>query len=465
MAVHFLKQNTAERRELILNGSISSTILMLSLPALLLGLVQAVIPIVDGLYINNIAGTIAASAIYYSAPFVGIFGALAQGLSLAGMAIIGLANGKGDFKSARHISTQLTVAAFVSGLVLIPLMVLASFPVAAHVNGDISGAVFQYMSLSALVLPFSFMGAVYNAIKNANGRPEDTFIRIVILLFLKIAFNTLFIWILGWGLVGAVLSSLLASILISIWMYVELFIKESCDRLIIAHYRPDRHILRELVRVGFPAMLSSLILNLGFFLINNEVQKYGAVVLNGAGIASNVSNLCFLLPSSYGSAVTTLVSMNIGANREKRARAACLAGCVISFITSAVLIAGVVPLTPQLTLLFTRQPDVLAVANNAMRIYIYGIVGFGICKVLQGAFVGLGRTKVTVVISILRIWLLRYLFILIADAWLGYSAVFWGNLFSNYMTGAITVVMILRVKWVSVLSLRQPVSDHAAAAD
>lgn len=459
MALRFLRQSSAQRRELILKGHLPSTIMVLSFPVLLMGLVQAVIPIVDGLFINNIVGTVAASAVFYSAPLVNLFNALAQGLSVAGMAIIGHAVGKGDIRDARQVAIQMSVVAFLAGLAMIPVMIGVAFPVSAQVNPDIAQAVFQYMALSALVLPFSFVGAVYNAIKNGNGRPEDTFIRIIILLALKVAFNALFIWLLDWGLVGAVMSTLVSSILISVWMYFEMFQKPGPDRLSLAGFRFDRPILRELVQIGFPSMLSSVILSMGFFLINIEIQKYGAVILNGAGIASNISNLCFLIPSSFGSAITTLVSMNVGASQPQRARTACLLGCIISSVTALLLTAVIVPTRSYLTLLFTRQEDVLAIANDALSIYIYAVVGFGISMVLQGAFIGLGRTRVTILISILRVWLLRYLFILITEPFLGYEAVFWGSLFSNYMTAVITVIMILRVKWVSVIPQRTTVAD------
>jgi Na+-driven multidrug efflux pump len=48
----------------------------------------------------------------------------------------------------------------------------------------------------------------------------------------------------------------------------------------------QRETISELVRIGAPSMLSNLILYAGFYLINNEVQKYGADVLNGQGIAT-----------------------------------------------------------------------------------------------------------------------------------------------------------------------------------
>lgn len=168
-------------------------------------------------------------------------------------------------------------------------------------------------------------------------------------------------------------------------------------------FKFDTRVISELIHIGLPSILSSLMLNLGFFLINNEVEKYGAIVLNGQGIANNISSVCFILPSSFGSSVTTMVSMNIGAGQPKKARASCFSGCGISAITAVILIAIIVSLYSRITVLFTKEKEVLAIANHALHIYTYSVVGFGICMVQLGAFIGLGRTRITLVASILRV--------------------------------------------------------------
>lgn len=454
MQSNFLKQSTQQRRDLILNGSVSATILFLSVPTLMMGLIQSAIPVIDGLFLNNLVGTQAASAVTYCTPIVNMISALAQGVSVAGMAIIGQSNGNGDFKHSRKIATQIIVFTFLLGFLLAPLLIALAFPISAHVNEEISHDVFVYLALSACVTPFSFMESIYNSIKNANGKPEDTFVRMVIMLILKIIFSALFIVVFRWGLVGSVMASLASNFIITGWMYYELFLKETGERFVLSGFRFDWNIINTLLSIGFPAMLSSLMLNLGFFLINNEVEKYGAVVLNGQGIANNITSICFILPSSFGSAVTTMVSMNVGAKQPEKAKKACLAGCVISAITAALLIALVVPLSSKLTVLFTRDASVLAVANQALHIYTYSVIGFGICMVQQGAFIGLGKTRITLFISLLRVWLLRYIFILATEHFLSFYSVFWGNLFSNYMAAIITTILILRVKWVSDINYR-----------
>jgi putative MATE family efflux protein len=451
MKFSIFKQSTTKRCDIILNGKIVPTLLALSIPTLLMSLIQSAMPVVDGLFINNVVGTNAASAVTYSAPIIMMMTAVAQGLSVASMALIGQMNGKGEFSNAKYIAAQVVVVAFLLGSILAPFMFLLSFPISRNVNYEISNNVFLYLSLNSIILPFYFLEAVYNAIKNSSGKPEATFVRMLLILFFKIIFNFLFIVIIPLGIVGSVLATLFAHLIISVWMYYEMFLKVSDDKFELRGFKFDVEVIKELFRLGLPSILTSLLISFGFFLINNEVEKYGTVVLNGQGIANNITAICFILPASFGSSVTTMVSMNVGAGNGNKAFKSCVTGCIVSAISAIILIACIVPLSPYLTVLFTREPDVLKVANRALHIYTYSVVGFGICMVQLGAFIGLGRAVTPLIIGVLRIWLLRYIFILLTERFLGVDSVFWGNLFSNYVAAGITTFMFLRVSWISVL--------------
>lgn len=449
---------------MILEGSITRTIFMLSMPTMLMGLIQSLIPVIDGLFVNNLVGTDAASAVTYCTPIVMMMTALAQGLSVAGMAIIGQMNGRGEVEAGKHVAVQIFVTTFFIGCALVPLLALVAFPISGHVDKAISHDVFVYLALNSIIQPFSFLEFVYNAIKNANGRPEAPFIRMVIMLILKVSFNVLFIAVFNFGIAGSVFATFVANLLISVWMYFELFIIRSEDRLEIRGFRFDLEVLKEMFRIGVPSMISTVMLNLGFFLINNETEKYGPVTLNGQGIANNITSICFILPSSFGTSVTTTVSMNVGAGNGQKAKKSCYVGCLVSAVTAVILIAVVVPLSPYLTILFTRQADVLDVANKALHIYTYSVVGFGICMVELGAFIGLGRTVVPLIVNILRVWALRYVFILATERFMGVYSVFWGNLFSNYAAAVITTILLLHISWVSSIDTKRAEGESAKIA-
>ena len=446
-----LKMNEEERRDMILNGNMWKTLWLLVFPTLMMSIVQSLMPLSDGLFINNVSGTLVASAVTFSEPVIMVVLALAQGLSVAAMAVIGQTFGRGNFERVKHIALQTVVVGFLAGICIAPMLALFSIPISNHVTAEISHNVRLYISLYAIVLPFSFMESIYNGIMNSTGRPEAPFIRMVIILVLKIIGNCIFIVWLSLGIVGCVLASLLANVIVCIWMFHELFLQKGKMQLTLKGFRFDTVVIKKLIQIGIPSMLTQMMLSLGFVLINNETQKYGAIVLNGQGIANNITSVCFNLPAAFGSAVTTMVSMNIGAGSPERAKQSAYKGCISAAITAIFIISIIVPLSGYLTVLFTREPEVLHVANKALHIYTYSVVGFGICIAVQGAMIGLGRTKIPLILGIFRIWLFRYIFILMTQAVLREYSVFWGNLFSNYMAAILSLIILFSIRWKSVI--------------
>ena len=447
----FLKQSTEARRELILTAPPLKTLLILSLPALLMSTVQAMMLFTDGLFINRLTSYEITGAVAFSQPIVAMILALSQGLSTAATAIIGQLNGKGAIEQGRKVAAQIFLFTLLLGTAAAPMLFLLGILIARSLTSGIAVYVQQYIAWYSIVIPFSFLEAIYNGIKNANGKPEAAFIRMIILFILKVIGNVLFLYIFRLEILGCVLASLMANMLITSWMFYELFMSNTPDRLCIRNFQFDKAIIMQVLRVGFPAMVNYSFLYFGFFLINKEIEKYGAIIVAGQGIASNINALCFNVPASFSSAVTTMVSMHIGAEDARHAKRACFLGCIISCITAVVLISIIVPLSASLTVLFRKEPEILAIANHALHIYTYSIIGFGICMTIQGAFIGLGRTKIPLLLGILRIWLLRYIFVLATEHFLAYNAVFWGNLFSNTVTALIAIILILRTPWISAI--------------
>lgn len=447
----FLSTNIEKRREMILNGNILNTLLFLSFPTLLMGMVQSLIPLSDGLFLNRTSGYLVAAAVGFGQPIINIINALSQGLGVASMAIVGQINGTGDLEEVKKVSTQIMVFSFIIGLVVAPTSIIFASVVSKSISPEIAYDVFLYLSLYAIVIPMLFMAAIFNAIKNATGQPEATLIRMIILLLLKIIFNSIFLAVLHWGVIGAVMASLCSYIVIAIWMYYDLFIKESMTKLDLRGFSFDFKLLKRLLKLALPTMLTYSLINFGFFLINMEVERYGAYVLTAQTIASNINAMCFNLPSSIGTTVTTMVSMNIGARKPRNAKKSFVYGCRVSVIISLIIIVLFLPSSNYLVRLFQDNETIVNLADHSLKIYTFSIIGFGIYMVSQGAFIGLGRTRLPLFMGILRVWFIRYIFILITKKWLGVDSVFWGNLVSNYIAGFLFYYIVAKTPWKSAL--------------
>ena len=247
------------------------------------------------------------------------------------------------------------------------------------------------------------------------------------------------------------MASLCSYVIIAIWMFYDLFIKKSETQLVLKGYYPDFALLKKVLVLALPSMITYSLINFGFFLINMEVEKYGAIVLTAQTIASNINTMCFTLPSSIGTTVTTMVSMNIGAGKPENAEKSFKYGSLVSLVISFVLIIIFLPSSNFLVRLFQNHEEIVKLASHSLKIYTFSIIGFGLFMVAQGSFIGLGRTRLPLLMGLLRVWLIRYIFIIITKKWLGVDSVFWGNLVSNWVAGFLFYYIVTKTPWVSVI--------------
>lgn len=449
MAIGITKLDMTSRRNLILNGSVLNTLLLLSIPTFMMALVQSMVPFTDGLFLNRTIGPERTSAITYAKPAIDVMLGMSQGLGVAAMAMIGQMVGIGDTKKVKKISLQILMFSIFVGIFLIPISIVIAKYMSTTVADVMKYDVFLYISLYSVVIPFQFLAAIFNSIKNATGNPESPFYRMIVLLILKILFNTIFLVVLKLEIKGAVIASLFAYVITAIWMYYDLFFKDYLYKLDIYEYKFNKAIVSELIRLGIPSMLSFMMINLGFLLINMEIEHYGRTVLAGLGIAGYINSICFQLPACISTAVTTMVSINIGIKNIKRAKKIFKVGIIISFVIAFFTILIVLPTTPKLTGMFTYKKDVLNIANESLKYYTYSIIPFGVAMICQAVFNAIGKNIVPLIMGFLRVWLFRYLFILLTKAYLGYYSIFIGNLFSNTMAAIVFLILIKNIRWES----------------
>ena len=431
----------------LFNGRVINTLLFLSIPTLLVGIIQALIPLSDSLFLNRLTSVEIASSVTFSQPVLNIMIAFSQGLGVATLVMLGRLYGKGRMLAVKETMLQIFVFSFFIGLLLIPICMFTALLISNNTTSEIRNNVYIYISFYSLIMPFVFLTAIYNSSKNAIGRPEVTFVRIFLLLILKIIFNSIFLYVLKMGIVGAVMASLFSYIVVTIWMFYDLFLKSGDIKLNLRSYTIKLPIIKRLLKIGFPSMLNYAFLYLGFFLINKEMEKFGAVALNAQGIASNINAICFILPSSIGTTVSSMISINMGIGNVKKSKDVFKVGWITGVTIWILTIALILPISLPLVLTFTKVQKVIEIADKALHIYTYSVIGFSIFMIAQGVFIALGRTKVPLVMSILRIWLLRYIFILLTQKYLGLYSIFWGNLFSNTLAGIIFFILVKAIDW------------------
>ena len=247
-------------------------------------------------------------------------------------------------------------------------------------------------------------------------------------------------------------------------LLTDMFLRPKGMRLSFRGFRFDRSALRTLLVVGIPSVINNMAMSVGFWLINLEAMKFGTELLNSINLGNNISSLMYNLTSCFGTSVTTAVSLNLGAGQNKRAKASARASVVMSMLGGCLGIAIIYLFGLPITKLFTTaSPQVLDAALVTQRIAVVGAPTFGVCSVYCGVFIGFARTKLPIAINVARVWLLRYVFIRIAESriflqgimegifhytlQINYTVIPWATVFSNTVTALFALAVYRTLRW------------------
>lgn len=203
--------------------------------------------------------------------------------------------------------------------------------------------------------------------------------------------------ILGWGplphlgIAGAGVALLIYYSLGSLVLLGYLRSRHSLVRLTLSGIRYQRAMFWEILRVGLPGSLNTVLANLNVALLTSLVGPFGTFALAGYGMGARLEYLQIPLVFGFGSALVTMVGTNIGAGRTARAqRVAWVGAGLAAAVTGSIGLFGAC--FPPLWLgLFSTHPEVLTAGAAYLRIVgpTYGCFGLGLA--LYFASQGAGR--------------------------------------------------------------------------
>lgn len=175
-------------------------------------------------------------------------------------------------------------------------------------------------------------------------------------------------------------------------------------------------LFRDILGVGLPSAIGTIQLNLTVTFVTAAVGRFGADAIAGYGIASRLDYIQIPLLFGLGTAMLTMIGINIGAGQVARARQIAWIGGALAFgVTELIGLAAAI--FPHVWIgLFSDDPQVLALGTLYLRIVapIYGAVGLAMA--LYFASQGAKRVLLPVLAGTVR---------MIIAAFIGWSAVVW----------------------------------------
>jgi putative MATE family efflux protein len=157
-------------------------------------------------------------------------------------------------------------------------------------------------------------------------------------------------------------------------------------------FRVHWETLRKMIMIGFPMALQMLIVSSSFLFILSLANKFGPSVTAAFGIGSRVDQIAFLATFAVTAAVSAMTAQNIGAGKMERIPEILRWGLLLAAGMSCFFAAAVMIFPGAITLLFTNDPSVIAVARNYFYIAGVSYLALAVTFTYQGVLRGAGDT-------------------------------------------------------------------------
>ncbi len=249
----------------------------------------------------------------------------------------------------------------------------------------------------------TYVGMMLDSVMRAEGNVRVPATWATTSLLLQMAVTPLFMFRFGWGLVGGALAMLTCQALAIVPRLLWVFGGRGVVRPVFRIGPHGLAPLREIVRVGIPAALSTSINNVGLMVLTGVVARLGAADLAAYGLGTRLDFVLMSFGYGVGAGVLTLVGLATGAARPDRVRA---------FVVRGTAIAGVLLSVPGLLVwwrpslwlgIFTDDPAIHEIGTLYFRTIGPSYPFLGVSMVIAFAFQGLGRATVPLVVMVLRV--------------------------------------------------------------
>ncbi len=449
--------------------------LLLAWPSILAQLAMCLMSYIDAAMVGRL-GSAQAAAIGLVSTTTWIFGSFCYANSSGFSVQIAHRCGAKDYAGARRIFRHgiwITLAA----AVLLSLLAVSIHRVLPHWLGgtpEILEDASDYFLIYALFLPLFQVTIFSEASLIASGNVKVPGILSIAMCALDVAFNYLFIFLLGMGVRGAALGTGLATACAGAFLVVyasrhSVELRQTGNwirpaRRIVGSIRTlwaeqraaetlfdreQKDMFSQAFGICWPLWIQNLVSRGAYIAATVLVAPLGTVAIAANSFAIIAEGFCYLPGYGMQDAATTLVGQSLGAGRRDLARKFSR----ITILSGASMMAALAVLmwafAPQLMDMLSNDPEVIRLGAQCLRIEAFAEFFFGISIVAYGCCIGAGDTLVPSLINLLSMWVIRIglaLLLIPGMGLLGYWVAMATELTAK---GIIFAVRIRRGRWMN----------------
>ena len=396
-----------QNKDFLVKEPIGKLLFRLASPTVIAQMINMLYNIVDRIYIGHIpeVGALALTGVGVCMPLIMILSAFAALVGNGGAPRASILLGKGDSRSAEKIIGNCFTLQILISIVLTVIMLLGgkTFLLAFGASENTIEYAVSYFNIYAIGTIFVQLTLGMNMFITAQGFTKIGMYSVLIGAVINIVLDPIFIFACGLGVRGAALATILSQGCSCIWVLHFLFGKKTTLRIKKENLRLVPKVFLPCLALGaslFIMQASESVISVCF---NSSLLKYGGDVAVGAmTILTSVMQFAMLPLQGLGQGAQPIMSYNYGAKNPDRVKGAFFLLLKASLVYSIILWAFIMIFPQVFAGIFTTDAALLAFTKKALRIYLAAMFLFGIQISCQMAFNSLGKALSSIVVAVVR---------------------------------------------------------------
>lgn len=393
-------------------GSLSANLWGLAWPVIISSTVMTMGPIIDTIWIGRL-GSVQMAGVGVATIIVMLVNSLVMGLFTGLRALVARFYGAGDTRNANHAAQQGIVigAAFSLVVAAIGLFFADSILQVWHLEPDVVAYGASYMRISLVAVFTMSFGMMSQNTMQASGDTRTPMVVSVVTRLLHLALCPALIFGLSFfpklGVQGAALSSAITQGLAGVIGLWVLFSGKTRLRLTLKGFSLDGNMIWRMVKIGVPASLNGLHMNLGNVVFMWFISPFGTLAVASHHLVARVDTIVVMPAMGLGTAAGILAAQNLGAGQPKRAEKT--AWLAITWFTGAYLVLSVLGLifVDHIVRIFNSEPELVSLASNFLKIQIASYLLTGIGAIFMNVLNSVGDTLRAMLIDMANLWGVR----------------------------------------------------------
>ena len=411
-------------------GAIGKSLILFSLPMIAGNLLQQLYNVADTLIVGQTIGAEALAAVGSAYALMVLLTSIILGLCMgSGVVFSQLYGAKRETDLRISIANAFVLILIVSALLCIlayllldQLLIWLQIPEEAYHHAK------EYLSVIFSGILFVFLYNFFAAVLRSVGNTVIPLLILAVSALTNIGLDLAFILLFDMGVKGAAWATVAAQGVSALCVILYFFYreKEVCPRKEHLHYRKDL-----LVFIMTNASLTAVqqsIMNFGILLVQGLVNSYGFAASAAFAAVVKIDAFAYMPAQDFGNAFATFVAQNYGAAKSGRIRKGIKTAMTTAAIFCMIASLLVYRFAKELMLLFIKPSETAVLSIGFTYLHIEGAlyIGIGILFLLYGLYRGLGRSSMSIVLTVLSLGtrvLLAYA--LSSVDWIGMNGIWW----------------------------------------